>query len=228
MIFGKLIHRRILLIAALLCLGIPPTHAAEPAPASAADLNAQELIRSLARPAPASIAFKEVRFSALLDQPLIVSGELRYAGTETLDRIVLQPYREETTIRGESVRVAREGERPRTFALKRAPELRGLLSAFSALLAGDPAAVERNFSVSAEGSRDSWRLNLTPSDAQARRRLSSLMMSGHGDEPICFWMRSGEGARSIMLFGPHAEQQIEPTITADELEARCAPALPAK
>lgn len=190
-------------------------------------MNAQELIRSLARPAPASIAFKEVRFSALLDQPLIVSGELRYAGPESLDRIVLEPYREETTIRGESVRVAREGERPRTFALKRAPELRGLLSAFSALLAGDPAAVERNFSVTAEGSNDAWRLHLMPSDARARRRLSSFTMNGRGDEPICFSMRSGEGARSFMLLGAHAEQQIEPTITTDELEARCAPVLPA-
>lgn len=217
---------RTLLIAALLGLGVPLAQAAEPA--AAPELNAHELIRSLARPAPASVAFKEVRFSALLDQPSIVSGELRYAGPESLDRIVLQPYREETTIRGESVRVEREGERPRTFALQRAPELRGLLTAFSALLTGDPAAVERNFSISAAGNDDAWRLNLTPSDARARRRLSSLAMTGHGNEPICFSMRSGEGARSIMLFGAHAEQQIEPTITADELEARCAPALPAK
>jgi hypothetical protein len=186
------------------------------------------LIRSLARPAPAYIAFKEVRFSALLDQPLIVSGELRYEGPESLDRVVLQPYHEETTIRGESVRVEREGERPRTFALKRAPELRGLLNAFSALLAGDPAAVERNFLVNVAGNKDAWRLNLTPGDARARGRLSSLTMSGHRDEPVCLSMRSGEGARSIMLFGAHAERQIEPTITADELEARCAPALPTK
>jgi hypothetical protein len=210
----------------MLGLGIHPAQAAEPA--AAPDLDPHELIRSLARPAPASVAFKEVRFSALLDQPLIVSGELRYAGPESLDRIVLQPYREATAIRGESVRVEREGERPRTFALKRAPELRGLLTAFSALLAGDPAAVERSFSVSAAGSSDAWRLNLTPNDARARRRLASLTMTGHGGEPICFSMHFGEGSRSIMLFGEHAEPSVEPTITADELEARCATALPPK
>lgn len=190
-------------------------------PTLASELEPQELIRALARPAPASVAFKEVRFSALLDEPLIVAGELRYSGAASLDRIVLQPYRESTTIRGESVRVEREGERPRTFALKRAPELRGLLTAFSALLAGDPQAVERNFEIAAEGDTNAWRLALTPLDARARKRLSELTMSGSGSEPSCFEMGGTEGARSIMLFGERAEQPIDANVTLDELRERC-------
>lgn len=214
MIFGKLIRRRLRLLACLTCLSAA-------LPIQAAELDAAELIRALARPAPAAVNFKEVRFSALLDQPAIVSGELRYSGPTSLDRIVTEPYRETTTIRGESVRVEREGERPRTFALKRAPELRGLLTAFSGLLAGDPQIVERNFEVEADGDANAWRLSLTPKDARARQRLSELTMSGGGDEPRCFAMATAEGAQSIMLFGEHAAQPLDTPITIDQLRARC-------
>ena len=190
-------------------------------PIRAAELDASELIRSLARPAPASVNFTEVRFSALLDQPAVVSGELRYSGPTSLDRVVLASERARFLEVGESVRVKREGERDRTFALKRAPELRGLLTAFSGLLAGDPQAVERNFDIEAQGESNAWRLSLKPVDARARQRLSELTMNGSGDEPGCFSMATAEGAQSIMLFGEKARRPIDATITIDQLREHC-------
>ena len=186
-----------------------------------AELDASALIRSLARPAPASISFTEIRTSSLLDQPLIVSGELSYLGPERLDRVVTRPYREKTTIRGESVRVEREGEMPRTFALKRAPELRGLLTAFSALLAGDPSDLARNFLVTAEGEDAGWKLTLTPTDARARKRLSNLTMIGHGDEPVCFTLTSADGAQSVMLLGERARDGAQTATSPEQLAVRC-------
>src|SRR5215213_748413 len=126
--------------------------------ATAAALDADALIGRLAKPAPASIAFREVRFSPLVDEPLIVAGELGYAGPTSLDRRVTDPYRETIAIRGESVRVEREGEPTRSFGLNRAPELRGLLSGFTGLLAGDPVAIKRNFRIEASGTDDAWTL----------------------------------------------------------------------
>ena len=119
--------------------------------ATAATLDADALIGRLAKPAPATVAFREVRFSPLVNEPLIVAGELGYDGPTSLDRRVTEPYRETVAIRGESVRVEREGEPTRSFGLNRAPELRGLLSGFTALLAGDPAVLERSFKVEASG-----------------------------------------------------------------------------
>jgi hypothetical protein len=196
-----------------------------------AELDGNALIRRLARPAPASISFTEIRFSSLLDQPLVVSGELGYLGPERLDRVVTDPYREKTTIRGESVRVEREGESPRTFALKRAPELRGLLTAFSALLAGDPSAVARNFSVTAEGEGSVWQLTLTPTDARARKRLRELTMNGQGDEPLCFTVTSADGSQSIMLLSGQAREGLKAAISPErsaerfeeQLALRCKP-----
>lgn len=119
--------------------------------ASPTEPDADALIARLAKPAPATVAFTEVRFSRLLREPLIVSGELGYSGPISLDRRIATPYREDTAIRGESVKVERQGEKPRSFALKHAPELRGLLSGFSAMLSGDATALRQNFAVTMTG-----------------------------------------------------------------------------
>lgn len=179
------------------------------------------MIASLRRPAPASIAFKEIRFSALLEQPLVVAGELRYLASDHLERLVTHPYEERTIIRGESVRVERHGEKLRTFSLNRAPELKGLLLAFSGLLAGDPAAVERDFDVTAEGSQDGWSLKLTPLDPRARKQLQELTMIGRSNEPSCFLMTSALRARSMMLLGALSNRAIDAGTSVERLKALC-------
>jgi hypothetical protein len=190
-------------------------------PSRAAELDPSALIRGLERPVPASIAFKEVRFSALLEQPLVVSGELKYVAATHLERLVTNPYRERTVIRGESVRVERHGEKLRTFALNRAPELKGMLMAFSGLLAGEPDSVRRHFEVSTGGTSERWSLRLTPLDPRAQKQLAELRMIGHDNEPSCFFMTSTGGGRSVMLLGALADAPIDSATTVDSLNALC-------
>ncbi|HKU13989.1 MAG TPA: LolA-related protein [Steroidobacteraceae bacterium] len=189
--------------------------------ATAATLDAGALIGRLAKPAPATVAFREVRFSSLVNEPLIVAGELGYSGPASLDRTVTQPYRETVAIRGESVTVEREGEPTRTFGLNRAPELRGLLNGFTALLAGDPAAIERSFDVAASGSDDAWTLELTPTDARARRRLQQIVVNGHADVPQCFTMLTAKGSASVLLLGAAADRELPKPTTLDALKHLC-------
>jgi hypothetical protein len=173
---------------------------------SASERDADALIASLAKPAPATIEFTEVRFSRLVREPLVVSGELGYSGPSSLDRRVTTPYRENTFIRGESVKVEREGEKPRSFALKHAPELRGLLTGFSAMLAGDANALRQAFTVDATDKGDHWILTLRPKDTKAQRRLNSMEVSGSGTEPRCFSMLTADGANSVMVLGAAAQE----------------------
>jgi Outer membrane lipoprotein carrier protein LolA-like len=189
--------------------------------ATAAVLDPDALIERLAKPAPASIAFREVRFSSLVNEPLIVAGELGYAGPTSLDRRVTEPYRETVAIRGESVRVEREGEPPRSFGLNRAPELRGLLSGFSGLLNGDASALERSFRVEASGTDDLWTLQLTPSDTRARRRLEQIVVNGRDDVPLCFTMVTANGGASVLLLGAMAARELPKPTTPDALKQLC-------
>jgi hypothetical protein len=186
----------------------------------AAALDADALIAKLARPAPASVAFAEVRVSPLLREPLVVSGELEFSGPASLDRHVREPYREDTSIRGESVRVEREGEQPRSFALKRAPELRGLLTGFSALLTGDVPGLKRSFEVQAQGSNESWTLQLVPLDSRARRRLQKIEITGHESTPRCFSLLNADGGASVMVLG-EAAASVPPKVTLESLKKFC-------
>ena len=193
-----------------------------PLAAAAAELEAAALIQRLAKPAPATIDFAEVRFSALLKQPLIVSGTLGYAGPATLDRNVTRPYREDTEIRGESVRVSREGEPVHSFALKRAPELSGLLTAFAALLAGDHDAVVREFEIAASGDEAVWQLMLTPRDARVRKRVPGIQINGRKDLPRCFTIVNDNGGASVMLLGIASHTELPQPLTREWLERECA------
>jgi predicted nucleic acid-binding protein len=179
------------------------------------------LIAALARTPPTSVAFTEARFSALLLAPIVVAGELAYSAPGALDRIVTAPHRERTSIAPDSVTVAREGERARTFALRRAPELRGLLAAMTALLAGDAAGVRRDFDVTASGDAGTWKLELTPRDAAVQRRLTKLVATGAGADLQCFAMRNADGGTTVMLLGAAVGDGIAADTTLASLLDRC-------
>ena len=98
------------------------------APLHAADPDVDTLLARLARPAPDSTSFVEVRYSSLLDKPIVVSGHLEHREDGALVRRVESPYQEVTELRGENVSVERAGSKPRHFSLDRAPELRGMLA----------------------------------------------------------------------------------------------------
>jgi hypothetical protein len=183
--------------------------------------DSDDLIARLARPPPASVAFTEVRFSTLLREPLVVNGTLKYEAPGVLERHVEIPYRESTTIRDETVRIERDGESARTFALRRAPELRGLLTVMGGLLAGDGSLIARHFDVTASGDDARWRLDLTPTDERLRQHLTNIVIAGAEAEPHCFVLRGDRNGASVMLLGEAATWPLSPPFAMPELLDRC-------
>ena len=138
-----------------------------------------------------------------------------------LDRHVTRPYREDTEIRGESVKVSRDGEPERSFALKRAPELQGLLKAFTALLAGDQTEVEKDFTVAGMGDETSWQLILTPRDVRARRRVKQVEIDGREGTPRCFAVVNANDGASVMLLGSAADTELPQPLTREWITRFC-------
>lgn len=171
------------------------------APVHATELDVGTLLPKLARPAPDTTTFVEVRFSSLLETPLVVSGQLQHRADGALVRRVESPYRETTELRGENVRVEREGAKPRQFSLDRAPELRGMLASFGALLKGDRALLDRYFTVSAQGTEARWEIHLAPRDAKLGKRLNSIVVSGADDAARCFTLTEPDSDASVMALG---------------------------
>ena len=177
------------------------------------------LLARLARPAPATTAFVEVRYSRLLAEPLQVSGELAYRKEGELVRRVTRPFRETTTIRADQVVVDREGQKRRRFALSRAPELRGVLASFGALLAGDRATLERHFTPALTQAGTEWTLVLVPRDARSRKRLVDVTITGSAEQARCFSVNEVDGDASVMWVGPAPAGALPPERAA--LERLC-------
>ena len=206
---------RAVVAALAACAALAVAAAGHAAPDSAT------LIARLAKPAPASIAFVEVRFSTLLVEPLVVGGTLVYEGAGSLTRRVETPYRETSSIRSETVRVEREGEQPRTFALRRAPELRGLLTGMIGLLTGDASFIGEHFAVTTAGDDQRWRLHLEPTDRRLEQRLTEIVVAGLAGEPQCFAIRQAQGGASVMLLGAAAAAPLPTPLALPELLAHC-------
>lgn len=190
---------------------------------AAADSPVTDLVRSLARPAPDTVKFVEVRFSPLLEAPMTVSGTLVYLAPGRLARAVAVPYEEETTIDGENVVVRRPGEKDRRFSLRRAPELRGLLGSFSAILSGDASALEQFFDLSLQrdAADDSlWNLELAPHDAKLLKKIGTIRVSGLEKTVRCIRMGNSDETASVILLGRTTDDLPSP-LTLDSLGGLC-------
>lgn len=192
-----------------------------PATATSAAPELDALLARLQRPAPATAPFVEVRFSKLLATPLNVSGELEYRAADSLLRRVAAPYRERTEIRSENVVVEREGQKPRRFSLKRAPELRGILASFGALLGGDRATLERHFTIKTLDDGTHWSLALTPREARTKKRIREVLVVGRADEPRCFTVSETDGDASVMLVGDAARGALPQPLERETLAQLC-------
>src|SRR5690606_21870903 len=192
---------RLLLIATLL---LPM--AASAAPPDAPD--AARIVASLRRELPARTPFVEVRWSSLLDRPLVLRGELEYAGPGHLSRRVDAPYREEMTVAGGEASVQRGDREARTFPLGQAPEREGFLRGFQWLRGG----AREGFHVE----RKRNRRPLAPGTEAARCAPGAP----HPDHP-------GGRLRCRRALLPHAGSRRRSLRAAGRGGRRCAAAAPA-
>lgn len=195
------------------------TNALASAATSAPD--AVTLLRSLAQPPPATIRYVEVRYSSLLTEPLVVSGQLSYLGPGRFDRVVDRPYHETASIRDGEVVVEREGQPRNRFSLKHAPALDGMLETFGALLAGDGALLQKSFTSTLSGDESSWRFDLVPRSKTTGKWLRRIVIDGAGDVPRCITLVEPDGDRGVMLLGALAEQPLPEPLDPASLESRC-------
>jgi Outer membrane lipoprotein carrier protein LolA-like len=189
---------------------------------SCAALDVDALLAKLARPAPATTPFVEVRYSKLLDQPLVVKGQLEYHEDGALVRAASDPFRERTTIQGDSVTIERVGKSPRRFALRRAPELRSMLAAFGAVLGGSRASLEQDFTLALEGDESRWRLAMTPKSAAIGKYVRDIVIQGREKEPKCIVITQPDEQASITLIGAAASASLPQPVTRDWFDTFCA------
>ncbi len=212
----RMLRCQLLLCAMLPFLGMAQANA-DPATPS---VESSWILGKLARPAPMSTPFVEVRDSPMLKTPLRIQGLYVRPDADTLVREVRSPYAETTTIRAGEASIVRNGRAPRRFSLSRVPELAGLQASFGALLSGDSALLLRSYRIESHGTRHRWSLTMVPKDAQLAKRVRDIVLHGRGAELRCIETTPTKGDAQRTLLAGAARAAIDIT-DANALIALC-------
>jgi len=165
--------------------------------AHAADWNMDQLMTSLAQTKPAKVNFVEKKYISTLDRPIESSGELMYTPPDKLEKRTIKPKAERMLLERNMITLER-GKNKFAIDLNESPELSALIESIRATLAGDRRSLELNYVVALTGSREQWKLALTPSDFQARQKVKRITLSGIAGEVREVEVLQADGDRSVM------------------------------
>lgn len=168
----------------------------------ASTLTPEALMAQLAGVASSRARFVETRQSALLKQPLVLTGTLVYQRPDRLEKHVATPFVESVTIAGSRVDIARPGETGRTIAMPPAGPARALAESLRATLAGDLPALARHFVVEVAGTPGAWTMTLTPRDPALAATVERVTFAGAADRVQRIDVLEASGDRSVTTIQP--------------------------
>jgi outer membrane lipoprotein-sorting protein len=166
-----------------------------------AALNLDQLMTELARNPGGRATFVEKRHLALLDKPVIATGDMRYTPPDRLEKRTLTPQVETMVLEKDTLSLERDRRRM-TIRLSSRPEVAAFVDSIRSTLAGDRAALERSYRLSLTGSLDAWVLTLVPNDARIADMLKRITVSGVRQQVLGIEYLQADGDRTEMTIEP--------------------------
>lgn len=145
--------------------------------AQAAGWDIDTLMRGLAKHEGGRARFVETKTIALLDKPVIATGELNYVPPARLEKRTLTPRQELMVLDGDNLRLER-GKQVFTIRLSDQPEALAFVDSLRGTLAGDKAALEKNYKLRLSGSEQKWTLDLLPDDQRIAAFVVRITFGG--------------------------------------------------
>ena len=142
--------------------------------------------------------FTERKSIAMLEEPVVSSGELFYTAPDRMEKRTLKP-RPESMILDRDTLVMQRGKKKRSLRVQDAPELAAFIESVRGILAGDRDALERHYQLTLEGIADDWALQLTPLDEKILRVISTIRITGAGNTVRSIETLQADGDSSLML-----------------------------
>ena len=148
------------------------------------------------------IPFIERRQSQLLEEPLVLYGEVLFTEDGTLSKRIERPFQERVTISAESMELERKG-RVRRVSLDKRAGVKVFYAGMRALLDGDTDALFEQFDVSAAvGEGANWRIELIPKDTDLRTFVEQLIITGQGSQVLMVHTDQPGGDWQEISFNP--------------------------
>lgn len=182
--------RRLLVLPALLAaLSVPVL-------AQAAGWDVDQLMASLAKHRSGRATFVEKKYIAMLEEPVLSSGELNFTAPDHLEKRTLKPKAESMVIDGDVLQIER-GRRKMTLQLQEYPELAGFIDSVRGTLTGDRKTLERLFKVQLEGEAEQWTLLLSPTLPKMASTIRQIRIGGSRDDVRSIEILQADGDRSV-------------------------------
>jgi outer membrane lipoprotein-sorting protein len=166
-------------------------------PVQAAPWNIDRLMQTLAQTRVAHASFVERKSIAMLEQPVESSGELFYTAPNRLEKRTLQPRPESMQLEGDTLWIMQGGKK-HVLQLQRYPEIAAFIASIRGTLAGDRAALERNYSLSLSGDAQHWTLVLQPTADRIKQVLARIRISGQRNQLRSIEIHQADGDSSLM------------------------------
>lgn len=145
--------------------------------------------------------FTEKRYLALLDRPVLSSGEMHYIAPDYLEKRTLKPKPERLLLDKDQITVER-GKQKITLRLAEQPEILAFVASIRGTLSGNRAALERNYALHLAGTREAWTLTLSPSDTRIAELVTRISISGKRGQVSSVEYLQADGDRAVMTIEP--------------------------
>lgn len=142
-----------------------------------ATYSVDQLMADLAQNKGGRARFVEKRFVALLDKPVVASGEMLYAPPDRLEKHTLLPKPETMVLDADKLTVERD-KRRMSINVSSRPEAQAFVESIRSTLSGNRQALEAHYRLELQGERTGWTLTLLPTEPEIAALLQRVTVSG--------------------------------------------------
>jgi hypothetical protein len=172
-------------------------------PATARAQNAMPpVMAALAAVRESRARFVEEKEIPEIEGLLTSRGTLSWRAPDRLEKRTTEPFEERLLIEGDRLLLDRpDRDLHQELALGTAPEIRPLVEAIRATLAGDAATLRQYFEIDFSGDLARWRMVLTPLSVRVLAAVQRIVLEGQGGAVLVVETQGREG-RSRMMVTP--------------------------
>ena len=197
-------------------------------PASAA-FDIGQLMGDLARHKGGKAKFVEKKYFAILDKPVVSTGEMTYTAPDRLEKRTLTPKVETLLLDKDILSIERDKQKL-SINLANQPEALAFVDSIRGTLSGNRAALEKNYALHLAGNADKWVLTLLPSDQKIASLVQRITVSGNKNQVRVIEYLQADGERRVRVTtadDPDGMRSVTLVKVRQVLPARPAQGLPA-
>ena len=164
-----------------------------------------QLMDLLAQTKSGRARFVETRHLAVLDKPLVASGEMSFVAPDRLEKRTDKPRAESVRLDKDRLTVER-GKQQTSVDIANQPLAQAFVASVRAALTGDRATLEKHYGLHLAGEREQWTLTLLPNEQAVAALVQRITIKGQRNRILSIDTLQADGDRSLLTLQPLAEK----------------------